>query len=108
MPKAWLASHLPIDGCHRTGRLRRTAPPRSFALPVASLHDRFGSICTKLEVSTTESARCSGVWLPPPKYRNKEACNKDTYLDADLYPVLDRRGILYEQPNSTTSLENQG
>jgi len=25
----------------------------SFALPVASLHDRFGSICTKLEVSTT-------------------------------------------------------
>jgi hypothetical protein len=36
---------------------------------------------------------CSGVWLPPPKYRNKEACNQNNYLDADLYPVLDRRGI---------------
>jgi hypothetical protein len=35
----------------------------------------------------------SGVWPPPAKYRNKEACNQDHDLDADLYPVPDRRGI---------------
>src|SRR5262249_11875075 len=43
MPKAWLALHLPIDGCHHTERLRRTASPPSLALPVASLHYRFGA-----------------------------------------------------------------
>jgi hypothetical protein len=26
---------------------------------------------------------CSGVWVPPPKYRNNEACNQESYLDAD-------------------------
>jgi hypothetical protein len=41
---------------------------------------------------------CSGVWLPPPKYRNNEACNQDNHLDADLYPVLDRRGISISNP----------
>jgi hypothetical protein len=41
---------------------------------------------------------CSGVWLPPPKYRNKEACNQDNYPDADLYPVLDRRRISMSNP----------
>jgi hypothetical protein len=41
---------------------------------------------------------CSGVWIPPPKYRNKEACNQETYLDADLYPVPDRRGISMNNP----------
>jgi hypothetical protein len=34
-----------------------------------------------------------GVWPPPPKYRDKEACNQDRYLDADFHPVSDRRGI---------------
>jgi len=38
-------------------------------------------------------ARCSGVWLPPPKYRNKEASNQASYLDAHFNPVPDRRGI---------------
>jgi hypothetical protein len=33
------------------------------------------------------------VWLPPPKYRKKEACNQDNYPDANLYPVPDRRGM---------------
>jgi hypothetical protein len=27
---------------------------------------------------------CSGVWWPPPKYRDKEARNQDAYLDADV------------------------
>jgi hypothetical protein len=39
------------------------------------------------------AARCSGVWLPPPKYRNKEASNQANYLDAHFNPVPDRRGI---------------
>jgi hypothetical protein len=29
-------------------------------------------------------ARCSSVWWPPPKYRDKEACNQDAYLDTDV------------------------
>jgi hypothetical protein len=41
---------------------------------------------------------CSGVWLPPPKYRNKEACNQEHYPETDLYPVLDRRGISMSNP----------
>src|SRR5262245_23982518 len=53
MPKAWLASHLPIDGCHHTGRLRRMASPRTFALPAASLHDRFGSYGQSTTFSST-------------------------------------------------------
>jgi hypothetical protein len=44
------------------------------------------------------SGVCSGVWLPPPKYRNKEACNQDNDLDAHLYPVPDRRGISISNP----------
>jgi hypothetical protein len=40
----------------------------------------------------------SGVWLPPPKYRNKDACNQDNDLDANLYPVPDRRGISMNNP----------
>ena len=32
------------------------------------------------------------------KYRNKEACNQDAYLDADLYPVLDWRGVSMSDP----------
>jgi hypothetical protein len=40
----------------------------------------------------------SGVWLPPAKYRNKEACNQDHDLDADLDPVPDRRGISMRNP----------
>jgi hypothetical protein len=31
--------------------------------------------------------------VPPAKYRNKEACHQAGYLDADDYPVPDRRGI---------------
>jgi hypothetical protein len=40
----------------------------------------------------------SGVWLPPPKYRNEEACNNDNYPDAYLYPVPDRRGVSMRNP----------
>jgi hypothetical protein len=39
------------------------------------------------------SADAQGIWMPPPKYRNKEARNQERYLDADLYPVRDRRGL---------------
>ena len=41
---------------------------------------------------------CSGVWPPPAKYRDKEACNQDHDPDADLYPVPDRRGISISNP----------
>jgi hypothetical protein len=40
----------------------------------------------------------SAVWPPPAKYRNKETCNQDHDLEADLYPVLDRRGISMSDP----------
>src|SRR5262249_21832894 len=49
-------------------------------------------------VSFGSTSGCSGVWPPPPKYRNKEASNQETYLDADLYPVPDRRGISMNKP----------
>jgi hypothetical protein len=35
----------------------------------------------------------SRVWLPPSKYRNKEASNQASYLVAHFNPVPDRRGI---------------
>jgi hypothetical protein len=38
------------------------------------------------------------VWLPPPKYRYKNACNQERYLDADLHPVPNRRGISVSDP----------
>jgi hypothetical protein len=47
------------------------------------------------------SQRChqrSGVWLEPAKYRNTEASDQGGYLEADLYPVLDRRGIPMSDP----------
>lgn len=31
--------------------------------------------------------------MPPSKYRNKQACNQAGDLDADFYPVADRRGV---------------
>ena len=31
--------------------------------------------------------------MPPPKYRNKEACRRARYHLADFHPVPDRRGI---------------
>jgi hypothetical protein len=40
----------------------------------------------------------SGVWLPPAKYRNKEARHQDNDPDAYLYPVPDRRGISMRNP----------
>ena len=48
----------------------------------------------------------SGVRLPPPEYRNNEACDQADDPEADSYPVPDRRGIsmnnhlrpVYEQP----------
>jgi hypothetical protein len=46
----------------------------------------------------THNSGCSGVWLPPPKYRNNEACDQGDYLEADLYPVPDRRGISVSNP----------
>ena len=63
---------------------------------------RFGSSARPLGAISG----CSGVWLPPPKYRNTEASDQGDYLEADLYPVPDRRGIsmsnhfrpVYEQP----------
>jgi hypothetical protein len=42
---------------------------------------------------------CSGVWVPPPEYRNKEARNQHYYLDDDLDPVLDRRGVSVGNPS---------
>jgi hypothetical protein len=41
---------------------------------------------------------CSGVWHPPPEYRNKEACNQGNCLETHLYPVPDRRGISMSNP----------
>jgi hypothetical protein len=38
-------------------------------------------------------ARCSGVWLPPPKYRNNEASNQASHLDSHFNPVPDRCGV---------------
>src|SRR4051794_19244108 len=37
--------------------------------------------------------RPSGVWLPPPKHRNNEACKQENDPDADFDPVSDRRDI---------------
>jgi hypothetical protein len=36
---------------------------------------------------------CSGAWLPPAKYRKKQARDQGNDPEADLYPVLNRRGI---------------
>jgi hypothetical protein len=58
---------------------------------------------------------CSGGWQPPPKDRNNEARNQETYCDADFYPVPDRRCIsmsnplrpAYEQPGDKIRTEQQ-
>jgi hypothetical protein len=42
---------------------------------------------------------CSGGWVPPAKYRNKEAPDERGNLEADCYPVPDRRGIPMSNPN---------
>ena len=55
---------------------------------------RFGSSARPLGAISG----CSGVWLPPPKYRNKEACNQEDYLEADLYPVPDWGGVSMRNP----------
>jgi hypothetical protein len=62
-----------------------------FPTSVAQFENGSGLFCAA-ELSRTIGGR-SGVWLPPPKYRNKEACSQDHYLDAHLNPVPDRRGI---------------
>jgi hypothetical protein len=36
--------------------------------------------------------------MPPPEYRNHEACDHRDDLEADLYPVKDRRGISMSNP----------
>jgi hypothetical protein len=36
--------------------------------------------------------------VPPPKYRNTEASSQHDDPEADLYPVLDRRGISTNRP----------
>ena len=41
----------------------------------------------------------SAVWMPPAKYRNTEACDQGDDLDADLYPVLDWRGVSMRNPS---------
>src|SRR5262245_9902724 len=98
MPKAWLASHLPTDGCHHTGRLRRTASPRGSALPVASLHDRFGSYGR----STTFSPRHS---YPPiavaiaavpktPTLCHLPAVSSRRLLPGTSYPPYNRRATV--------------
>ena len=40
-----------------------------------------------------DTGGCSAARVPPAKYRNREAGSQDRYLDADGYPVRDRRGI---------------
>jgi hypothetical protein len=42
---------------------------------------------------------CSGVWVPPAKYRNNEASDQGDYLDAHYDPVPDRRGIPMSNPD---------
>ena len=37
--------------------------------------------------------------MPPPKYRNNEACDQGDYLEAHYYPVPDRRGIPMSNPD---------
>jgi hypothetical protein len=63
---------------------------------VAYFENRSGLFCAA-ELSRAIGGR-SGVWLPPAKYRNKDACNQDHYPEADLNPVLDRRGISISNP----------
>lgn len=43
--------------------------------------------------------------MPPPAYRNDDACDQGDYLDADLYPVPDWGGISMSNP--TRRVENQ-
>jgi hypothetical protein len=43
--------------------------------------------------------------MPPPVYRNNEACDQCDYLEADLYPVPDWGGISMRNP--ARRVENQ-
>jgi hypothetical protein len=36
--------------------------------------------------------------MPPPEYRDNEACDQGDYLEADLYPVPNRGGISMSNP----------
>ncbi len=51
-----------------------------------------------LSGAAEENGGRSGVWLPPPQYRDEEACNQESHPDADLYPVPGRRGIPVSNP----------
>jgi hypothetical protein len=42
---------------------------------------------------------CSGGWMPPPKYCNKETSDQRKYLKAHYDPVPDRRGVSMSNPN---------
>jgi hypothetical protein len=44
-------------------------------------------------VECDSSGLLSGVWVPPPEYRNNKACKEKAYTNADMCPVHDRRGI---------------
>src|SRR5215813_8199528 len=98
-------AHLPIDGCDHTGRLRRTVSPRSFALPVASLHDRFGSYgrsttFSSTEVITSHSCRDCGDAedaRPVPRPEQAEGCVLSRHaqsVTAELHvgPIADHLG----------------
>src|SRR6476660_7937031 len=73
-------THLSVT-VRRTCGTHRTSAPSQF---------RKQSRCHKHQLLSAISG-CSGVWVPPPKYRNKEACKQRKYHEADLYPVPDRR-----------------
>src|SRR5882757_7642717 len=45
-----------------------------------------------------DSPSASGVWMPPPEYRNNEACDQGDYLEADLHPVPNWGGISISNP----------
>jgi hypothetical protein len=40
----------------------------------------------------------SGVWHPPPKYRNAEASDQGNCLEAEQYPVSDRCAVSMNKP----------
>jgi hypothetical protein len=51
-----------------------------------------GTTFTILANDIANSVHAQGV-VPPSEYRDKQACDQANCLDADLYRVLNRRGI---------------
>jgi hypothetical protein len=44
------------------------------------------------------NSESSAGWVKPPKYRDADACKERDDLQADCYPVPDRRGISLKTP----------